>query len=95
MLIVFTCIQKVSSIFLQSISSPVKATVLSLIRDVIIFVPLTILLPIGLGIEGVLWAAPVSDTIAIIFTFILVFLEFKKLEKNNTLPNEFSYNTAK
>lgn len=95
MLIVFTCIQKVSSIFLQSISSPVKATVLSLIRDVIIFVPLTILLPIGLGIEGVLWAAPVSDTIAIIFTFILVFLEFKKLEKNNTLPNDLSYNTAK
>jgi len=95
MLIVFTCIQKVTSIFLQSISSPVKATVLSLIRDVIIFVPLTILLPIGLGIEGVLWAAPVSDTIAIVFTFILVFLEFKKLEKNNTLPNEFSYNTAK
>lgn len=95
MLIVFTCIQKVSSIFLQSISSPVKATVLSLIRDVIIFVPLTILLPIGLGIEGVLWAAPVSDTIAIVFTFILVFLEFKKLEKNNTLPNELSYNTAK
>jgi len=95
MLIVFTCIQKVTSIFLQSISSPVKATVLSLIRDVIIFVPLTILLPIGLGIEGVLWAAPVSDTIAIVFTFILVFLEFKKLEKNNTLPNELSYNTAK
>ncbi len=95
MLIVFTCIQKVSSIFLQSISSPVKATVLSLIRDVIVFVPLTILLPIGLGIEGVLWAAPISDAIALVFTCILVFLELRKLEKNNSFANKYSYNVAK
>lgn len=95
MLIVFTCIQKVSSIFLQSISSPVKATVLSLIRDVIVFVPLTILLPIGFGIEGVLWAAPISDAIALVFTCILVFLELRKLEKNDSFVNEYSYNVAK
>ena len=95
MLIVFTCIQKVSSIFLQSISSPVKATVLSLIRDVIVFVPLTILLPIGFGIEGVLWAAPISDAIALVFTCILVFLELRKLEKNNSFVNKYSYNVAK
>ena len=95
MLIVFTCIQKVSSIFLQSISSPVKATILSLIRDVIVFVPLTILLPIGLGIEGVLWAAPISDAIALVFTCILVFLELRKLEKNNSFANKYSYNVAK
>ena len=94
MLIVFTCIQKVSSIFLQSISSPVKATVLSLVRDVIVFVPSTIFLPIGLGIEGVLWAAPISDSIAIVFTFILVFLELRKLEKNNQVK-EYSYSLEK
>ncbi len=94
MLIVFTCIQKVSSIFLQSISSPVKATVLSLVRDVIVFVPLTIFLPIGLGIEGVLWAAPISDSIAIVCTFILVFLELRKLGKNNQVK-EYSYSLEK
>ena len=94
MLIIFTCIQKVSSIFLQSISSPVKATVLSLVRDVITFVPLTICLPMGMGIEGVLWAAPISDTIALVITFILVFLEFKKLDKNKNFASESSYNLA-
>lgn len=94
MLIIFTCIQKVSSIFLQSISSPVKATVLSLVRDVITFVPLTICLPMGMGIEGVLWAAPISDTIALVITFILVFLEFKKLDKNKDFASESSYNLA-
>jgi putative MATE family efflux protein len=79
MLITFTCVQKVSSIFLQSISSPIKATALSLIRDIIAFVPLTICLPIGMGIEGVLWAAPISDAISIVFTIILLTLEFRKI----------------
>ena len=51
------------------------------------------MLPIGLGIEGVLWAAPISDAIAIVFTFILVFLELRKLNKNNSFNEEYSYNT--
>ncbi len=81
MLILFTIIQKVSSIFLQSIGSPVKATILSLMRDVIVFVPLTCLLPLWLGIDGVLWAAPVADVCAIIVTIILLVLEFKRINK--------------
>ena len=84
MLILFTVIQKVSSIFLQSIGSPVKATILSLVRDVITFVPLTLILPIFMGIEGVLWSAPIADSIAIIITIILLILEFKR-NKNNGL----------
>ncbi len=81
MLILFTCIQKVSSIFLQSISSPLKATLLSLTRDVICFVPLTLLLPMGLGIEGVLWAAPISDTISFVLTVILIAVELRKMNQ--------------
>jgi Na+-driven multidrug efflux pump len=49
----------------------------------------------GMGIEGVLWAAPISDMIALIITFILVFLEFKKLDKNKNFASEPSYNLAK
>lgn len=82
MLILFTTIQKISSIFLQSISSPLKATALSLTRDIICFVPFTICLPMALGIEGVLWAAPCSDLIAVILTAVLMILEFKKMNKD-------------
>jgi putative MATE family efflux protein len=81
MFIVFTCVQKVASIFLQSISSPLKATILSLIRDVICFVPFTIFLPMGMGILGVLWAAPFSDAISLICTIVLLLLEFRKMKK--------------
>ncbi len=87
MLIAITCLQKGSAIFLQSISAPLKATMLSLTRDVICFVPLTICLPMALGIEGVLWAAPISDGISIILTIIFILLEFKKMDKLETNKN--------
>ena len=89
MFIVFTCLQKVCSIFLQSISSPLKATILSLIRDVICFVPFTVCLPISMGILGVLWAAPISDAISIVCTFVLFFFEFRKMKKE-----ELSYRNS-
>lgn len=79
LLIVFTCVQKVSSIFLQSISCPIKATLLSLIRDVIALVPLSLILPSFMGIEGVLWAAPIADVISLAFTIWFLLVEFRKM----------------
>lgn len=81
MLIIVTCFQKVTSIFLQSISCPVKATLLSLVRDVIALVPLSIILPYFMGIEGVLWAAPIADGISLVFTLIFLGIEFSKMKK--------------
>lgn len=90
MLIPITCVQKASSIFLQSVSSPIKATLLSLIRDVICFVPLTIALPYGLGMLGILWAAPISDGISLIFAIVFIWLELKDMKKKETetLPEQ-------
>lgn len=81
MLILFTIIQKVSSIFLQAIGNPIKATILSLVRDVIAFVPLTILLPLALGINDILWSSVFADIIAIILTAILLLFEVRKMNK--------------
>ncbi len=88
MLIPITCVQKASSIFLQSISSPVKSMLLSLIRDVICFVPLTIALPYEMGMLGILWAAPISDAISLIFTIIFLWMELKKMKKIGTQERE-------
>ncbi|MGN1373128.1 MAG: MATE family efflux transporter [Candidatus Coproplasma sp.] len=82
MFIIFTLIQKACSIFLQSIDNPVKATLLSLIRDVIAFVPFTVLLPISMGLDGVLWAAPIADVFGLIFSIIFVVLAFVKMKKD-------------
>ena len=77
--IIFTCAIKVSSIFFQAVGNPVKASIVSLTRDIVCFVPLVIILPKFMGVEGALYAAPIADMIGIIITLVLLVLFFKKL----------------
>lgn len=81
MLTIFTIIQKSSAIFLQSIGKPVKSVALSLMRDIICLVPLTVLLPMHFGIIGILYSAPIADCIGLVLTAILVVVEFKKMKQ--------------
>jgi len=84
--IVFTCVIKVSSIFFQAVGNPVKASIVSLTRDILCFVPLVIILPNFMGVEGALYAAPFADMIGIVITLILLVLFFKKLgEESETI----------
>ena len=77
--ILLTCIQKASSIFLQSIGKPVKSTVLSLARDVLFFVPALLILAPRTGVTGMLWAAPIADVLALLVTVALIATEFRTL----------------
>ena len=79
MLITFTCLIKAISIFFQAVGEPLKATIVSLSRDIIFFVPLVLILPQFLGVTGPLWGAPLSDLIGMIVSGTLTILFFKKL----------------
>ncbi|MDE7389432.1 MAG: MATE family efflux transporter, partial [Lachnospiraceae bacterium] len=70
-LVTFTCVIKMTSIFFQAVGKPVQAVVSSMIRDIICFIPLILILPHFFGIEGILFAAPIADLIAMIVTAIL------------------------
>ena len=70
-LVTFTCVIKMSSIFFQAAGKPVRAIVASLIRDIVCFIPLIVILPQCMGIEGILYAAPIADCIAMVVTGIL------------------------
>ncbi len=70
-LVTFTCVIKMSSIFFQAAGKPVRAIVASLIRDIVCFISLIVILPRFMGIEGILYAAPIADCIAMIVTGIL------------------------
>ena len=83
MFVTFTCIIKMISIFFQAVGEPIKAGIISLLRDIVCFVPLVIILPNFLGVEGTLWAAPIADLIGIICSIALVIVFFKKLGKEN------------
>ena len=85
MLIMFTCTVKMTSIFFQALGKPVLAIIASLVRDIVCFVPLVCTLPLAMGIDGCLWAAPIADAIAMAVTValtIVCFRDFNKTAKN-------------
>ncbi|MDE6105340.1 MAG: MATE family efflux transporter [Clostridia bacterium] len=84
MLVTFTCIIKMTSIFFQASGRPIFAIVASLIRDIVCFIPLICILPIFYGIEGILWAAPAADLIAIIVAAVLTVIFLRSLKEQPT-----------
>lgn len=82
-LVIFTCFVKMSSIFFQAVGQPVKSAIISLIRDIVCFVPLVLILPHFFGIKGVLYAAPIADIVGIVVTIPAIVIFFKRLEKED------------
>jgi putative MATE family efflux protein len=83
-LVTFTCTIKMTSIFFQAVGKPVCAVIASMIRDIICFIPLIIILPLFFGIDGILYAAPCADFIAMIVAVILTIIYFRHLERSAT-----------
>jgi len=84
MLVTFTVSVKAISIFFQAVGEPLRATVCSLMRDIVCFVPLCIILPQFFGVEGVLYAAPVADVVGILIAGGLAIGFYRKLGKETT-----------
>ena len=72
--------QTVAAIYLQAIGKPVKSAILSLSRQIIFFVPTIIILPLFLGVTGVLWTGPVADGLAFVLALGLILYERKQLK---------------
>lgn len=79
-LVTFTCTIKMTSIFFQAVGKPAQAVISSMIRDIICFIPLILILPVFLGIEGILFAAPIADFVAMIVAAALTVTFMKSLK---------------
>ena len=76
-----TGFQTVVAVYLQAVGKPIKSALLSLSRQIIFFVPTAMILPIFLGVTGVLWTGPVADGLAFIFSLALLLYEREQLKK--------------
>jgi len=79
MLTIFNGIQIASGIFFQAIGKSGKAALLSLSRQILIFIPAAFILTKLFGVMGVLYAGPLSDGLAFIISGTLLFFEVRKL----------------
>lgn len=80
-LMIVNGIQPVSGTFFTSIGKAFKGAFIAMTRQLLFLLPLIIILPRIFGIDGVMYAGPIADGIALIVTIIFVSLEIKKIKK--------------
>lgn len=75
-------IQPISSTFFTAIGKPKKGIFLSLTRQILFLLPLILVLPLFMGIDGIMYAGPVADVIAAVVSVVMVVKEFRSLSGN-------------
>lgn len=70
--------QPISSNFFTAIGKPKRGVFLSLTRQIIFLLPLLIVFPLFMGIDGVMYAGPVADFMAALVSGIMVVKEFRR-----------------
>lgn len=58
-----------------------KGALLSLTRQVLCLIPLILILPLFLGIDGILFAGPFADGIAFLITTIFISRQMKQIRQ--------------
>lgn len=79
-LMIVNGVQPVSGTFFTSIGKAFKGAFIAMTRQLLFLLPLIIILPRIFGIEGVMFAGPIADGIALIVTVILISIEIKKIK---------------
>jgi Na+-driven multidrug efflux pump len=72
-------LQPVSANFFTSIGKAGKGIFLSLTRQIIFLLPLIIILPMFMGIDGVMFSAPIADLMAAVLVIFFMRKELKEL----------------
>ena len=86
MLCVCNAFHAIACVFFQAVGASASAAVLSMLRQIIIVVPAMLLLPLAMGIDGVLWAGPIADGISFIAALVLIIRKFHQI--NSAKPDE-------
>ncbi len=75
----FIGFQMIGASFFQSIGKARPSIVLSLSRQVLFLIPLILILPLLIGINGIWIAFPIADFLAILITGVLIYREIRKI----------------
>ncbi len=80
-MVIVNGVQLLSSNFFSAIGKPVKGLLLSMTRQVIFLIPLVLILPLFLGLDGILYAGPIADGAAFLVTVVMIAREMKKIKE--------------
>ena len=74
--------QIVATNYFQATGQPLKATVLSMLRQLLLLVPLILILPLFFGLDGILYAGPAADVGSALVVACFIVPEVKKLNRH-------------
>ena len=74
-------IQPMSSGFFTSIGKAKLGMIVSLTRQILFLLPLILILPLIMGIDGVMYAGPIADLAAAVITIWFVLRQFQDMKK--------------
>ena len=73
-------------IFLQAMGKGAASTIISLIREIVFGVFLPVILPLFMGLDGLLWSFPIADILTAIVTLFFVVRTSKELGEKKPFP---------
>ncbi len=82
--ILLNFIQPITSTFFTSIGKAFKGAILSLTRQIIFLIPLMLILPRFFGVDGILYAGPAADLMAIIANALFAAYEFSLMRREES-----------
>jgi MATE family, multidrug efflux pump len=77
--------QMVGTVVFQALGKALPALILSMSREIIILIPLILILPGFMGINGVWYASPISDVLSFTFTAIMFYRLVKELDNEHKI----------
>jgi putative MATE family efflux protein len=84
-------LQLIGAGYFQAVGKPIQATILSLSRQVIIFIPLLLILPVYMGLDGIWRTAALSDLGAFVLTGAWLLYEIKHLGRTGKVNEDIDY----
>ena len=80
--------QIITGNYFQSTGKAGLSALISLLRQVIVLVPILLILPKYIGLDGVWLAGPIADTVSAIITSVFLIIEFQRLNRAIAFQNK-------
>ncbi len=80
---VLFCLQRGCSLFLQALGKPILSASMTMLRELVLHIPLTLILASFMGLDGLLWASPMSDVVSFTVAMISALYVVSKLRSDD------------
>lgn len=86
-MMILATVNKGTFIYLQALGKAFASTVVSMTREIIFGVFLPIIMPIFMGLDGLLWSFPVADVLTFIIAIFFIRQTYKELNDNQDMKS--------